>query len=249
VSSTYRIKYRPNGFTQFIGLKPILPTIESIVRRKRIAPVIISGNNGSGKSTLLEILGRRLACTAPIGLDPCNACEACRSLDIRRGGVDVFAYSGIELSRNLISSLKRDLDFYPMINSIHTVIIDDLDHGQSSMLNHLIRLMEINEEMLFLFTATRLKNIPNPLLQRCMRISLDNYAPESLKAFVRHISELEGIDLFSETALEDLIELSDRNPRSILNALEAIKDNGLSISQSALDNQNVRDNLGGDVYE
>jgi DNA polymerase III subunit gamma/tau len=240
----YRIKYRPNMLSDMIGIDKFIPQLKYIIENKSLAPILVSGPNGSGKSTLLSLILKRMHCLNPDKLDHCNDCENCKSIDLHYGSLDHYVYSGDELNLNKLDKLIGRLYYYTNMLEFPSVFIDDLDHSSEENYQRLIRTVNIHEGTLFLFSATNLKKILPPLLQRCMHLQLNSYSIADLKMLIKRITDAENILVEDEESVEKLIKLANRNPRNIVNALEAIKSIGASICDDTLKLPTVKSNLG-----
>ncbi|MBL7046698.1 MAG: AAA family ATPase [Candidatus Marinimicrobia bacterium] len=218
-----------------VGIENVLPTVQSMLGNNRIRPLLISGDNGSGKTTFMQLIARSFICTNRTGIEACQACENCQSPDIEFGGFHAMSSSGTDLSNRQIKCINDNLYSVCMNRHFHVVIVDDFDHADASAFNKIIRLMNIYTEDLFIFTATKLGKLPPPLIQRCKHLTLNGYSPESLELLIRTVCKKENISIDSTLALGRLIEYTLRNPRSILNALEAVKDNNLNLSEDVFD--------------
>lgn len=240
----FRVKYRPNKLSDMIGIDNIIPQLEYIIENKSLSPILVTGPNGSGKSTLLSLILKRMHCLNPIKLDQCNDCENCKSIDLHYGGLDHYVYSGDELTLNKLDKLIDRLYYYPNVHEFTSVFIDDLDHSSKENYQRLIRTVNIHENVLFLFTVTKLKEILPPLLQRCMHLQLNNYSIVDLKKLFKRITDAENILVEDEESVERLIKKANRNPRNIVNVLEIIKSIGASICDDTLKLPPVQSNLG-----
>lgn len=240
----FRIKHRPNKLSDMIGIDKIIPQLKYIIENKSLTPILVTGPNGSGKSTLLSLIFKRMHCLNPIKLDQCNDCDICKLINLDYGSLDHYVYSGNELSFSKLDKLIGRLYYYSNVLEFANVFIDDLDHSSEENYQHLIRAINIHENVLFLFTVTNLKKILPPLLQRCMHLQLNNYSIADLKILVKRITDAEKIPIKDEESVELLIKKANRNPRNIVNGLEAIKSLGLPICDDTLKSPIVKANLG-----
>ena len=220
-SVALRVKYRPQEFSQMVGIQHLLPQITNIIRYRKIMPYLITGPYGSGKSTFAELLLRSLKCNCPEGVESCGKCKSCKRLQLFQGGFDVCMLSGDMVSPLNIQKLKDDLRFCPMDSGFHTVFIDDLDHAKPDSINRIISLININDSTLMVFTATDVKALPIPLVHRCFQFKLGNYSTVDLQLLLNRIIKSEKFN-YDVPNISELLEDVDYNPRLLLNHIEVL---------------------------
>ena len=76
-------KYQPQQLSKMRGLEKYHPLFRSMIVKKRIFQLLITGDVGTGKSTLAMNLFRSVFCKHLIDFDACMQCDTC--LEIGNG--------------------------------------------------------------------------------------------------------------------------------------------------------------------
>ncbi|MBQ4324287.1 MAG: DNA polymerase III subunit gamma/tau, partial [Clostridia bacterium] len=81
----YRALYRtwrPQTFDDVCGQEHITDILKYQVSEGRTSHAyLFCGSRGTGKTTCAKILAKAVNCLHPKNGNPCNECEACRSID------------------------------------------------------------------------------------------------------------------------------------------------------------------------
>ena len=74
-------KYRPDSFESLIGQDNIARTLKNSIRRGQLAHAyLFCGPRGVGKTSAARIFAKTINCSDPgPDLEPCGACDSCRS--------------------------------------------------------------------------------------------------------------------------------------------------------------------------
>ena len=74
-------KWRPRRFDEVVGQDHITATLKNAIDSGRIAQCyLFCGPRGVGKTTTARILAKALNCADRQGVDPCAACDSCKSI-------------------------------------------------------------------------------------------------------------------------------------------------------------------------
>jgi replication-associated recombination protein RarA len=128
-------------------------------------------------------------------------------------------------------------------------VIEDLDYANKKALNGLIPFLDATQNTTLIFTATDMSIIPNAVKSRCIIINLSKYSVDSLLCLAMRIIRNKKLIVNDESFLPRLIEITNYNPRSIVNALEAVWLKGRCIDDTLLRDQDYISNLGLTVGE
>ena len=83
--STYQAlyrKYRPQTFDDVVGQMAVTQTLKTQLNSGRLSHAyLFTGSRGTGKTSSAKILAKAVNCLNPHDGNPCNCCEACRTID------------------------------------------------------------------------------------------------------------------------------------------------------------------------
>ena len=99
-------KWRPATFADVIGQEHITRTLQRQVAEGRLSHAyLFTGTRGTGKTTCARILAKAVNCLHPVDGNPCNACEACLSIDSGKNldvlELDAASNNGVDSVRAL----------------------------------------------------------------------------------------------------------------------------------------------------
>lgn len=214
--------YRPQTFSEIVGQKPIIRTLQNALKRDRISHAyLFAGPKGVGKTSMARILAKAMNCAQGPAAEPCNTCHACRaitassSFDVTE--MDAASQRGIDdireiRSRSILAPAEGRVKFY---------IIDEAHQLTDAAWNALLKLIEEPPPHLhFVFCTTEADKVPETVRSRCQTFLFARPSVEEIQTALRHIAETESIEaadasiaLISEQAhgsLRDAISLLDQ---------------------------------------
>ena len=181
---------------------------------------LFTGSRGTGKTSCAKILAKAVNCLNPDNGNPCNCCEACRSID--SGAcmdvleIDAASNNGVDNVRDL----RDDAIYTPSQVKMRVYIIDEVHMLSISAFNALLKIIEEPpEHLLFILATTELHKVPATILSRCQRFSFRRISQEDIAARLQYVAYQENIDL-DDGAARVLARLADGGMRDGLSLLD-----------------------------
>ncbi|MHB8811276.1 MAG: DNA polymerase III subunit gamma/tau [Desulfobulbaceae bacterium] len=190
-------KARPRNFSEVVGQKPVVRTLQNAIVQDRVAhAMIFSGVRGVGKTTLARIMAKALNCEDRSGAEPCNRCRSC--LEINGGSsVDLVEIDGAS-NRGIqeIRELKENIRFMPAASRFKVIIIDEVHMLTTEAFNALLKtLEEPPRHVYFMFATTELHKVPVTILSRCQRYELKRVGSRELTEHFSALALSEGVEI------------------------------------------------------
>jgi len=190
-------KARPRNFSEVVGQKPVVRTLQNALAQDRVAhAMIFSGVRGVGKTTLARIMAKALNCEKREGAEPCNHCRSC--LEINSGAsVDLVEIDGAS-NRGIqeIRELKENIRFMPAASRFKIIIIDEVHMLTAEAFNALLKtLEEPPRHVFFMFATTELHKVPVTILSRCQRYELKRIESRELTEHFSALARAEKVEI------------------------------------------------------
>ena len=214
-------KYRPQTFDDVSGQLAVTQTLKTQLLSGRMSHAyLFTGSRGTGKTSCAKILAKAVNCLNPQDGNPCNCCEACRSID--SGAcmdvleIDAASNNGVDNVRDL----RDDAIYTPSQVKKRVYIIDEVHMLSISAFNALLKIIEEPpEHLLFILATTELHKVPATILSRCQRFSFRRISQEDIAARLQYVAYQENIDL-DDSAARVLARLADGGMRDGLSLLD-----------------------------
>ena len=214
-------KYRPQTFDDVSGQLAVTQTLKTQLLSGRMSHAyLFTGSRGTGKTSCAKILAKAVNCLNPQDGNPCNCCEACRSID--SGScmdvleIDAASNNGVDNVRDL----RDDAVYTPSQVKKRVYIIDEVHMLSLSAFNALLKIIEEPpEHLLFILATTELHKVPATILSRCQRFSFRRISQEDIAARLQYVAYQENIDL-DDSAARVLARLADGGMRDGLSLLD-----------------------------
>lgn len=214
-------KYRPQTFDDVSGQLAVTQTLKTqLVTGKMSHAYLFTGSRGTGKTSCAKILAKAVNCLNPDNGNPCNCCEACRSID--SGScmdvleIDAASNNGVDNIRDL----RDDAIYTPSQVKKRVYIIDEVHMLSLSAFNALLKIVEEPpEHLLFILATTELHKVPATILSRCQRFSFRRISQEDIAARLQYVAYQENIDL-DDAAARVIARLADGGMRDGLSLLD-----------------------------
>src|SRR5437773_843938 len=189
-------KFRPQVFSEVVGQKPILQTLQNAVQLNRTGHAyLFSGPRGTGKTSTARIFAKALNCVNGPTTTPCGVCDMCQGIasgsDIDCLEIDGASNRGIAEIRQL----RSNVNVRPSRARYKIYIIDEVHMLTTQAFNALLKtLEEPPEHVKFIFCTTEADKIPSTVLSRCQRF---DFAPIGMRSIVDRLQQIcasEGVE-------------------------------------------------------
>jgi len=250
MSTTLYRKYRPATFSEVVGQKHVVQTLQNAIKSGRIGQAyLFAGPRGTGKTSIARIFAKTINCADLVGeeraatkssirrsdakadrsnkSEPCLRCNACklitegRALDIIE--IDAASHTGVDNIRELRETVKLP----PSILKNKVYIIDEVHMLSGGAFNALLKtLEEPPEHVVFILATTEVHKIPETILSRVQRFDFTRLTIEEIIKRLSEIAKLEKVKVERE-ALEIIASSSEggmRNAESLLGQIIALED-------------------------
>ena len=214
-------KYRPQTFDDVTGQLAVTQTLKTqLVTGKMSHAYLFTGSRGTGKTSCAKILAKAVNCLNPQDGNPCNCCDACRTID--SGAcmdvleIDAASNNGVDNVRDL----RDDAIYTPSQVKMRVYIIDEVHMLSVAAFNALLKIIEEPpEHLLFILATTELHKVPATILSRCQRFSFRRISQEDIAARLQYVAYQEKIDL-DDSAARILARMADGGLRDGLSLLD-----------------------------
>jgi DNA polymerase III subunit gamma/tau len=244
----YRVlarKYRPSDFSGLIGQEPMVRTLTNAFAAGRIAQAwMLTGVRGVGKTTTARILARALNYkTADVNqpsVDLSVEGEHCRAIMEGRHPdvieMDAASHTGIDDVRDIIEQVR----YAPVSARYKVYIIDEVHMLSTQAFNGLLKtLEEPPPHVKFIFATTEIRKVPITVLSRCQRFDLRRIDAAVIKADLKRIAGLEGIDVEDEA-----LAMISRAAEGSMRDAQSIFDQAIAHGAGTVTAEAVRSMLG-----
>ena len=214
-------KYRPQTFDDVTGQLVVTQTLKNQLINQRLSHAyLFTGTRGTGKTSCAKILAKAVNCLNPVDGNPCNCCEACKSIDAGACmdvlEIDAASNNGVDNVR----ALRDDAIYSPAQVKKRVYIIDEVHMLSLSAFNALLKIIEEPpEHLLFILATTELHKVPVTILSRCQRFTFRRILAEDIVDRLNFIAYREQIDL-DPAAAAYLARLADGGMRDAISLLD-----------------------------
>ncbi len=195
-------KWRPVDFDDVCGQNATTDILKYEVMQNKISHAyLFCGSRGTGKTSCAKILAKAVNCENPRNGNPCNCCDACRSIESGRATdvieMDAASNNGVDNVRDL----KEEIAFLPAELKYRVYIIDEVHMMSGSAFNALLKTLEEPPHyVVFILATTEFHKLPTTIVSRCQRFDFKRIPTEVIMQRLAKIAESEGIELLEDGA-------------------------------------------------
>jgi len=219
-TALYR-KWRPSKFEDIYGQDQVTTTISNELREGKISHAyLFCGTRGTGKTTSAKLLAKAANCRVPQGINPCDKCESCVSIN-EGNSIDVFEIDaasnrGIDDIRNLRDGIR----FTPTFGKYKVYIIDEVHMLTTEAFNALLKTLEEPPSyVIFILATTEAHKLPATILSRCQRFDFRRISIEKITERISYICREENIKC-TDDAFRLIASSADGSMRDALSVLD-----------------------------
>ena len=214
-------KWRPRDFDDVCGQDGITDILKYEVANNRLSHAyLFCGSRGTGKTSCAKILAKAVNCENKVNGNPCNKCEACRSIDAGIATdvmeMDAASTNGI----NDVREMQDEIAFTPALLKYRVYIIDEVHMMSAQAFNALLKTLEEPPEyVIFILATTEYNKLPTTIVSRCQRFDFKRISVDVIISRLLEISRNEGIEI-TEDAARIIARVSRGGMRDAISLLE-----------------------------
>lgn len=195
-------KWRPTDFDDVVGQNAITDILKyEVANNKTSHAYLFCGSRGTGKTSCAKILAKAVNCERPRGGNPCNECEACRSINagIATDVIEMDAASNTSVDD--VRDMKDEIAFTPALLKYRVYIIDEVHMMSTSAFNALLKTLEEPPTyVIFILATTEFHKLPTTIVSRCQRFDFKRISSGGIVSRLMKIAESENIDITEDGA-------------------------------------------------
>ncbi len=214
-------QFRPETFDDVVGQEHIVTALSNQVESGKVSHAyLFCGTRGTGKTTTARILSRAVNCTDRNGANPCNKCEACRSI-LDGSAIDVVEIDAASnTSVDNIREIRDEIAYPPVTLNYKVYIIDEVHMLSAGAFNALLKtLEEPPEHVIFILATTEYHKVPATILSRCQRYDFKRIESQKISDRIRYVCEKSGHTIEDE-AVSTITYAADGSMRDALAILD-----------------------------
>ena len=214
-------KWRPRTFDDVRGQDGITDILKYEVSSNKLSHAyLFCGSRGTGKTSCAKILAKAVNCENPQNGNPCNCCDACRSIDMGIATdvieMDAASNNGIDNVRDM----QDEIAFTPAQLKYRVYIIDEVHMMSQQAFNALLKTLEEPPTyVIFILATTEYNKLPTTIVSRCQRFDFRRISNDIIKDRILEVSKSEGIDV-TEDAARVIARISRGGMRDAISYLE-----------------------------
>ena len=214
-------KWRPRDFDDVCGQNGVTDILKYEVANSKLSHAyLFCGSRGTGKTSCAKILAKAVNCENSKGGNPCNECQACRSIDAGIATdvieMDAASNNGIDHVRDM----QDEISFTPALLKYRVYIIDEVHMMSTQAFNALLKTLEEPPAyVIFILATTEYNKLPTTIVSRCQRFDFKRISIDTIVARLLTMSKSEGIEI-TEDAARVIARVSRGGMRDAISLLE-----------------------------
>jgi DNA polymerase-3 subunit gamma/tau len=220
--SLYR-KWRPQTFAEVVGQDHVVGTLVNAIQTGQVHHALLfTGTRGTGKTSTARIFAKALNCERGPTPEPCNQCDACRSitdgtsLDVVE--IDAASHGSVDDARDL----RERANYAPAATRFKVYIIDEAHMVTPQGFNAMLKVLEEPpEHVRFVFCTTEPHKVIEAIRSRCQRHDFRRVRTAVLAEYFAKICAAEGVDV-EPAALEMIARAADGSVRDGQSRLDQV---------------------------
>ncbi len=195
-------KWRPRTFDEVCGQDGITDILKYEVANNKLSHAyLFCGSRGTGKTSCAKILAKAVNCENSRDGNPCNECEACRSIDAALATdvieMDAASNNGI----NDVRDMQDEIAFTPALLKYRVYIIDEVHMMSGQAFNALLKTLEEPPSyVIFILATTEYNKLPTTIVSRCQRFDFKRISLDVIIKHLLNIAEAEGVQITEDAA-------------------------------------------------
>ncbi len=195
-------KWRPRDFDDVCGQDGVTDILKYEVANSKLSHAyLFCGSRGTGKTSCAKILAKAVNCENPKNGNPCNKCEACKSIDAGLATdvieMDAASNNGIDHVRDM----QDEIAFTPALLNYRVYIIDEVHMMSTQAFNALLKTLEEPPTyVIFILATTEFNKLPTTIVSRCQRFDFKRISSEIIMSRLLLMAKEEGIEITDDAA-------------------------------------------------
>jgi DNA polymerase III subunit gamma/tau len=220
--SLYR-KWRPQTFADVVGQDHVVGTLVNAIQTGQVHHALLfTGTRGTGKTSTARILAKALNCERGPTPEPCNLCDACRSitegtsLDVVE--IDAASHGSVDDARDL----REKANYAPAASRFRVYIVDEAHMVTPQGFNAMLKVLEEPpEHVRFVFCTTEPHKVIEAIRSRCQRHDFRRVRTAVLAEYFAKICAAEDVDI-EPAAIEMIARAADGSVRDGQSRLDQV---------------------------
>ena len=214
-------KWRPQTFDDVYGQEHITSILKYETQNSRFSHAyLFCGSRGTGKTTCAKILSKAVNCESTVNGNPCNCCDACRSIDMGIATdvleMDAASNNGVDNIRDI----RDEIVYTPSDLKYRVYIVDEVHMLSPSAFNALLKtLEEPPAHAIFVLATTEMHKLPATIISRCQRYDFRRITTDTIIERLALISDSEGFE-YTRDALRIIAKMAQGGMRDAISLLE-----------------------------